>query len=115
MLTNQKSLKVNLLRFHLETGRLLIGNNVFNIRPLWAIKKKKTTYNRNFYGGPLFRNLSSNAEDVGSIPGQETKTPHAVVVQSVSHVRLFVTPWTCSMLGFSVLHCLPEFAQTHVH
>ena len=37
---------------------------------------------------------------------------HFVVVQSLSHVRLFVTPWTA---GFPVLHCLPEFAQTHVH
>ena len=24
-------------------------------------------------------------------------------------------PINCSMLGFLVLHCLPEFAQTHVH
>ena len=24
-------------------------------------------------------------------------------------------PTTCSMPGFPVLHCLPEFAQTHVH
>ena len=24
-------------------------------------------------------------------------------------------PMDCSMPGFSVLHCLPEFAQTHVH
>ena len=24
-------------------------------------------------------------------------------------------PMNCSMLGFPVLHCLPELAQTHVH
>ena len=34
------------------------------------------------------------------------------VVQSLSHVWLFATPWTAA---FSVLHYLPEFAQTHVH
>ena len=37
------------------------------------------------------------------------------IVQSLSHVKLFVTPWTVSMLGFPVLHCLPEFGQIHVH
>ena len=37
--------------------------------------------------------------------------PHAVIVQSLSCVRLSVTPWT----GLPVLHHLPEFAQTHVH
>ena len=35
-----------------------------------------------------------------------------VVVQSLSHVWLFAIPWTP---GFSVHHCLPEFAQTHIH
>ena len=34
-----------------------------------------------------------------------------VIVQLLSHVQLFVTPWT----GFPVIHYLPEFAQTHVH
>ena len=38
------------------------------------------------------------------------------VVQSLSCVWLFATPWTaCSTLGFPVLHHLPELAQTHVH
>ena len=34
-----------------------------------------------------------------------------VVVQSLSCVWLFATPWP----GFTVFHYLPEFAQTHVH
>ena len=38
-----------------------------------------------------------------------------VVVQSLSCVRLFVTPWTAAYQGFSVLHYLPEFASIHVH
>ena len=35
-----------------------------------------------------------------------------VVVQWLSHIWLFATPWTP---GSSVLHCLPEFAQIHVY
>ena len=31
-----------------------------------------------FPGGPVVKNLPSNAEDVGSIPGRGTKIPHAV-------------------------------------
>ena len=37
-----------------------------------------------------------------------------VVLQSLSHVQL-CSPMDCSILGFPVLHYLPEFAQTHVH
>ena len=34
-------------------------------------------------------------------------------VQSISRVRLFLTPWTaCSMSGFPVHHQLPQLAQT---
>ena len=36
-------------------------------------------------------------------------------VQSLTCVRLFVTPTDCSMPGLPVLHQLPELAQTHVH
>ena len=37
-------------------------------------------------------------------------------VQLLSHVWLFVTPWTaCSTPGFPVHHQLLEFTQTHVH
>ena len=32
---------------------------------------------RNFPGGPVVKNLPSNAEDAGLIPGQGTKIPHA--------------------------------------
>ena len=38
-----------------------------------------------------------------------------VAVQLLSHVRLFVTPWTAARQGFPVLHYLPEFAQTRIH
>ena len=36
-------------------------------------------------------------------------------VQSLSCVRLFVTPWMPSMPDFPVHHQLPELAQTHVY
>ena len=39
-----------------------------------------------------------------------------VVVQSLSHIWLFVIPWTaCSTPGFPAFYCLPEISQTHVH
>ena len=38
-----------------------------------------------------------------------------VVVQSLSCVWLFLTPWTAAHQGFPVLHYLLKFAQTHVH
>ena len=34
--------------------------------------------NRDFPGGPVVKNPPYNAGDAGSIPGQGTKTPHAV-------------------------------------
>ena len=37
-----------------------------------------------------------------------------VVVQSLSRIQL-CNPMDCSTPGFPVLHCLSEFAQTHVH
>ena len=37
------------------------------------------------------------------------------VVQSLSRIWLLFKPKDHSMPGFSVLHYLPEFAQTHVH
>ena len=39
----------------------------------------------------------------------------SVVVQSLCHVWLFVTPWTAARQVSIVLHYLPEFVQTHVH
>ena len=37
-----------------------------------------------FRGGPVVKNLPSNAGDAGSIPGGRTKTPHAVGLLSLS-------------------------------
>ena len=38
----------------------------------------KNNEDRDFPGGPVVENPPSNAGDVGSIPGQRTKIPHAV-------------------------------------
>ena len=41
---------------------------------------------------------------------------HFSSVQSLSHVRIFVTPWTAACLAsLSVHQQLPEFTQTHIH
>ena len=38
-----------------------------------------------------------------------------IVVQSLSCVQLFVSPWSkCIKPGFPVLHYLPEFSQTYI-
>ena len=36
-------------------------------------------------------------------------------VQSLSHVRLFATPWIVTCQASLVHHQLPEFTQTHIH
>ena len=46
--------------------------------PIKKKKKKHTKYcQRAFPGDPGVKNLPSNAGDVGLIPGQGTKIPHA--------------------------------------
>ena len=40
---------------------------------------------------------------------------YIAVVQLLSHVQLFATPWTAAHPGFPVLHYLLEFVQIHVH
>ena len=45
-----------------------------------SIYKTKTwKFSWDFPGGPVVKNLPSSAGDVGSIPGQGTKIPHASV------------------------------------
>ena len=41
--------------------------------------------------------------------------PSFVVIQLLSQVQLFFTPWTAAHQSSLVLHYLLEFAQTHVH
>ena len=43
------------------------------------------------------------------------KVVFVAIIQSLSHVQLFVTPMNCSTPAFPVLHHLPELAQTRVH
>ena len=50
----------------------------------------------------------------GSFNFSFIKKTFIVVVQSLSHVPLFVTSQTTAHKA-SILHCLPELAQIHVH
>jgi len=63
-----------------------------------------------FFVVHLFR-LSVSSENLGNL----FLCKSSLLLFSLSRVRVFVTPWTASMPGFPVLHCLPEFAQIHVH
>ena len=45
---------------------------------LWTYSSSLIVSSRDFPGGPVVKNLLSNAGDMGSIPGWETKIPHAV-------------------------------------
>ena len=50
--------------------------------------------NIGFPRGSEVKASASNVGDLGLIPGQGTKIPHAVKVKLLSCVRLFETPWT---------------------
>ena len=47
----------------------------------WDLHLNIKASKRNFLGGPVVKNPPSNVGDVGSIPGQGTKIPHAVEPQ----------------------------------
>ena len=47
--------------------------------PTWLLNRNsKLTTLKDFPGGPVVKNLPSNVEDMGSIPGEETKILHLV-------------------------------------
>ena len=58
-----------------------------------------------FLGGSVVKNLPTNAEDMGLIPGPGRShipaalEPQFSSVQLLSHVRLFATPWTIDCLA----------------
>ena len=41
-----------------------------------TVEQDKNHRGRDYFDGPVGMNLPSNAEDVGSIPGQGTEIPH---------------------------------------
>ena len=59
---------------------LFVYMSVYTIN-IWDISTSGKYYQnwiyRDFPGGPGVKNPPSNAGDTGSIPGQETKIPHA--------------------------------------
>ena len=64
----------------------------------------------------MFLTLLNNV--VRCISGHASSCENYVVVQLLSRVQLFVTPWTATCqvsLSFQRLPYVPELAQTHVH
>ena len=49
------------------------------------------------------------------IPNVQQQQTKYVVLQLLSCVWIFVTPWSAAYQALPVFHYLPEFAQTHVH
>ena len=89
-----------------------------NVHLAFSIRCSRKTP-KNFFANSIFatvvKNLPAHEGNVGLIPGLE-KVPHAGPQHSVTNLCLTLcNPVDCSKAGFSVLHYLPEFAQTHVH
>ena len=59
----------------MSVNRLI--DKMWNIHPKEYYSALKRNEIRDFPGGPMVKNLPSNAGDVGLIPGQGTKIPHA--------------------------------------
>ena len=59
----------------------------------WGFTRQKTE-ERDFPGGPVVKNLPSNAGDAGWIPGWGTKIPHAR--GQLSHTLQLVEPMSCN-------------------
>ena len=101
----------------------------FGSRYLWQVSRKDVRTRIWLPLWPLAHmslNLAVTLLGFGFCPSQPSHSfnkhllstfyvPFVIVVQSLSHVLVFVTPWTAAYLSFLVLHYLPEFAQTHVH
>ena len=74
MLQDTKSIYRNLLHFYTLTTNY--QKDKLREKIPFTITSKRIKY-QDFPGGPVIKNPPSNAGDVGSIPGQEAKIPHA--------------------------------------
>ena len=74
----------NTSEFSINHQSIQINNNViiFQFIKHEMGGQRKLSYRRDFHDGPVVKNLPSNAEDVGSIPGLGTEIPHATVLLS---------------------------------
>ena len=70
---------------------------------MYPKKKKKNPTRGNFPGGPVVKNLPCNAGDVGSIPGQGTKIPHAAGQLSLRHNH-----WTRESVNCNERSCMMQ-------
>ena len=71
------------------------------------VKKKR----QDFPGGPVIKNLPCNEGDVGSIPGQGTKIPHALEQLSLCATT---TEPTCSGACAPQLEGLHHMQRSHM-
>ena len=70
-------------------------------------------FSKDFFNFPY--DLRGGEPRLGAASVMEYMMPwNLVVVQSLSHAQL-CGPMDYSTLVSPVLHCLPEFSQTHVH
>ena len=69
---------------------------------------------RSFLGGPVVKTLCFQHRALvwPLIRERSTTSQHLPRCSAVAKLSDSATPWTS---GFPVLHCLQEFAQTHVH
>ena len=82
---------------------------------IWQETNEITGFLKLVFCVPLFRHVFSVTIHVSLYPFLGVMYVIAVVlIQSLSPVQLFATPWTAAS-GFSVLHHLLELAQTQVH
>ena len=49
---------------------------------------------RDFSGGPVVKTPLSNAGGAGSIPGEETKIPHATWPKDIKNKRVLMRMWS---------------------
>ena len=74
----------------------------------------KTCKCGDFPGGPVVKNLPTNAGEVGSIPGQGTKIPHAMEQLSLSVATTELFDWREKSMHRKERFCMPQLRSDMV-
>ena len=104
----------------IEIAHLLIVNT---LKYIWFSKVKVNKYNVGLiYKSKIMRKITEwtrvhnwNYINCFNFLKLFVNWCNIAIVESLSHVQLFVTPMDCSIPGFPLPHHLLELAQTHVH